>query len=142
MRRFIAVAVLVSAVAVVPTFALGSAGKTVALEAKLTGGKEVPKAGAATGEAYVQITGTKVCWQFKDLKGAAGTTAAHIHKAPVGKAGPVVVPFGAAFKKTGCTSAPATVGKAIAANPGAYYVNIHTTKHPAGALRGQLGAAD
>ena len=142
MRRFIAVAVLVSAVAAVPSLALGSASKTVKLEAKLGGGKEVPKAGGASGEAYVQITGAKVCWQFTKLKGVAGATAAHIHKGGASVAGPVVVPLGGAFKAAGCISAPASVGKAIAASQGAYYVNIHTGKYPAGALRGQLGAAD
>jgi CHRD domain len=140
-RRFIAVAVVAAAVAV-PAVALGSAGKTVKLEAKLSGKTEVPKAGAATGEAYIQITGSKVCWQFKDLKGVAGATASHIHKAAVGKAGPVVVPLGGAFKTTGCTTATAALTKAIAAKPSAFYVNIHTGKYPAGALRGQLGDQD
>jgi hypothetical protein len=130
----------VVAAATVPAFALGSTAKTVKLEAKMAGKNEVPKAGAATGEAYVQITGTKVCWQFEHLKGVVGAAASHIHKAPAGKAGPVVVPLGAAFKKSGCTSAPAALAKAIAANPKAFYVNIHTAKFPAGALRGQLGA--
>jgi hypothetical protein len=136
-RPFIAVGVLIAAI--VPALALGSATKTVKLEAKLSGGKEVPKAGGATGVAFIQITGTKVCWQFEKLKGFTGATASHIHKAPVGKAGPVLVPLGAGFKKTGCTTAPGAVAKAIVANPKAYYVNIHTTKFPAGALRGQLG---
>jgi hypothetical protein len=139
-RRFIALGVLLAAA--LPALALGSPAKTVKLEAKLTGKNEVPKAGAATGEAYIQITGTKVCWQFKDLKGFSGATASHIHKAAAGKAGPVLVPLGAAFKMTGCTTAPASVGTAIAANPKAYYVNIHTGKFPAGALRGQLGESD
>jgi hypothetical protein len=138
-RRLIAVVVLVAA-ASVPAFALGSTAKTVKLEAKLAGSTEVPKAGGATGEAYIQITGGKVCWQFSDLKAVVGATASHIHKAAAGKAGPVVVPLGAAFKKTGCTTAPGTLTSAIVKNPKAYYVNIHTTKYPAGALRGQLGA--
>ena len=140
MRRLIAVGVILAAV--VPALALGSAAKTVKLEAKLAGKNEVPKAAGATGEAYVQITGTKVCWQFTDLKGIAGATASHIHKGGATTAGPVVLPLGGAFKKTGCTSAPASVGAAIAANPKAFYVNIHNAKYPAGALRGQLGEAD
>jgi hypothetical protein len=142
MRRLIAVGVLVSGLAVAPALALGSAGKTMSLEAKLAGKNEVPKAGSASGEAYVQITGTKVCWQFKELKGLAGAAAAHIHKAPAGKSGPVVVPLGAAFKAKGCTTAPAAIAKAIAAHPSAYYVNVHTPKHPDGAARGQLEESD
>ena len=142
MRRLIAVAVLVAAAGTLPAFALGSAAKTVRLEAKLAGRNEVPKAGGARGEAFVQITGTKVCWKFQDLHGFTGATASHIHKAPVGKAGPELIPLGAAFKKSGCTTAPAGVTRGIVANPRAYYVNIHTTKFPGGALRGQLGTQD
>jgi hypothetical protein len=134
--------VLVAAAGTLPALALGSAAKTVRLEAKMSGSNEVPKAGGARGEAYVQITGTKVCWQFKNLHGFTGATASHIHKAPVGKAGPVLVPLGAGFKKAGCTTAPAGVARGIVRNPKAYYVNIHTTKFPGGALRGQLGTED
>jgi CHRD domain-containing protein len=136
-RRFIAIAVVVAAA--VPALALGSPAKTISLEAKLSGRNEVPKAGAASGEASIQITGTKVCWRFNDLKGFTGATASHIHKAPIGTAGPVVVPLGAAFKKTGCTTTSAALAKAILASPKGFYVNIHTTKFPGGALRGQLG---
>jgi CHRD domain-containing protein len=136
-RRFIAVGVVIAAI--VPALALGSTAKTVKLEAKLAGKNEVPKAAGATGEAFIQITGTKVCWQFKELKGVAGALASHIHKAAVGKAGPIVVPLGGAFKMTGCTTAPSTtIASAIAANPKAFYVNVHTPKFPAGAARGQL----
>jgi len=40
-------------------------------------------------------------------------------------------------------SLPALVTvKAIAKNPAAFYVNIHTVKYPAGAIRGQLHAGD
>jgi hypothetical protein len=142
MRRLIAVGVVL-AVAAIPGLAFGyGTAKTTKLEAKLAGKNEVPKAGSAKGEAYVQVTGTKVCWQFEELKGAAGAAAAHIHKAPAGKAGPVVVPLGGAFKAKGCTTAPAALAAAIAAHPSAYYVNIHTKQFPAGALRGQLGEAD
>lgn len=142
MRRFIAVALVVTGAAVIPAFALGSATKSMSLEAKLAGKNEAPKAGAATGEAYVQINGTKVCWQFKELKGVTSPLAAHIHKAPAGKAGPVVVPLGAKFKASGCTSAPAALGKAIAAHPSQYYVNVHNAKYPNGAARGQLEESD
>ncbi len=68
--------------------------------------------------------------------------AAHIHPAPVGVPGPVAVPlFSGTFASTdrtrGCVSANGLAG-AIIANPSGYYVNIHSTTYPAGAVRDQL----
>jgi Cu/Zn superoxide dismutase len=132
----------VLAAAAVPAFALAAPAKT-GLEAYLSNTAEVPKSAAkASGEADVTISGTSVCWKFKNLKGAAGAVAAHIHKAPKGKAGPVVVALGTTFKLAGCTKAAAAIAAAIAKTPGAYYVNVHTRAHPAGALRGQLHEED
>jgi hypothetical protein len=139
LRVFIVAAL---AAALVPTVALGSGAKKIELKATLTGGVEVPKGSPnGKGSAEVYLTGTKVCWEFK-YSGIDAPTASHIHKAPAHKAGPVVIPFGTAFKKEGCTTTTPALAKAIVANPGAYYVNIHTAKYPAGALRGQLQADD
>jgi hypothetical protein len=121
--------------------ALGSMHPEVA--AKLTGGVEVPK-GAPAGKGIVNITldGAKgrVCWTFEGITGIGKALAAHIHKAPVGKAGAIVVPLGASYKAKGCTTATKTVVAGIEAKPNAYYVNVHTAKYPAGAIRGQLVA--
>jgi len=137
MKRLAALAVLV--MCVVPAAALATGSATTTLKAKLLGTVEVPK-GSPTGKgtATITITGSKVCWKFT-FSGIDKPLASHIHKAPAGKAGPIVVPFGGAFKSSGCTTAPsAGLAKAIAAHPSAYYVNIHTKKYPAGAIRGQL----
>jgi hypothetical protein len=74
--------------------------------------------------------------------------AGHIHLAPVGFAGSVVVPLFVAptpatsarhIKQTGiATPNPGTTGAALCADPAAYYVNYHTTAFPGGAIRGQL----
>jgi hypothetical protein len=70
---------------------------------------------------------------------AAGDRGAHPRWA-ADVAGPVVVgltapnAFGISF---GCTTSP--VADQIAADPSAYYVNVHTVDFPAGAVRGQLG---
>ena len=130
--------------AVVPALALAST-KTMTPElgAKLVGNVEVPK-GAPSGHGIVNLTlnATKgtVCWTFEDITGIDKATAAHIHKAPAGKAGPVVVPFGAAYKAKGCQTATKSLIDAIESTPNAYYVNVHTAKYPNGAIRGQLVA--
>jgi hypothetical protein len=142
MRVRVLVACLL-ALGVVPALALaGASAGTTTLKTTMTGGKEVPK-GAPTGFGKAVITlnaGTgKVCWTFSGLKGISKVNASHIHQAPAGKAGNVVVPFFAgALKAKGCVTASKSVVAAIIKTPKAYYVNIHTVKYPAGAIRGQL----
>jgi len=136
--RLLMLAALVGAA--VPATALATRSATTELYASLVGKTEVPKGDPkATGTAEVKLTPAtgKVCWQFK-LKGVAAPTAAHIHKGKPGTAGPVVVAFGTAYKREGCTTAPKAMINAILANPGGYYVNVHNAKYPAGAVRGQL----
>jgi LPXTG-motif cell wall-anchored protein len=72
--------------------------------------------------------------------------AAHIHRGARGVAGPVVVPFiapKANGKSEGCVTAEnqaeRDLFRAISANPAGYYVNVHTSEFPMGAIRGQLG---
>jgi len=106
----------------------------------LLGSNEVPKA-TGSGKAVITLNaGTgKVCWTFSNLKGVSKVNASHIHKGPKGKAGPVVVAFfSGALKTKGCVTASKALVKAIEKNPSGYYVNIHTAKYPAGAIRGQL----
>lgn len=112
-------------------------------EATLGGTQEVPpNTSAGTGKAEVQVdTSTyKVKWRVTHSGLSGPATAAHIHgpAAATANAG-VVVPF------TGDINAPAITGEAtltpaqyadLAA--GLYYVNVHTTRNPAGEIRGQL----
>ncbi len=74
--------------------------------------------------------------------------AGHIHQAPVGVAGPIVVPLFVSptpptsarhIKQSGVATPNAgTTGANLCANPSAYYANYHTTAFPGGAIRGQL----
>jgi hypothetical protein len=126
--------------AVVVPSALGAGTDVDTLRATLSGKVEVPKGapgGKGTATVTVDESSGKVCWTFK-VAGTDKPMAAHIHRGGPGKAGPVVVPFGKAYAAKGCTTAPKNVADAIYKKPASYYVNIHTAKYPAGAVRGQL----
>ena len=134
-----ALVVLVFLAAALALTSVASA-KVTRLSATLTGAAEVPKADGGSASAQINLnpaTG-RVCWAFTKIKGIRSPQAAHIHKAPKGKAGAVVVPLGGAFKAKGCTTASKATLRAIVRKPGGYYVNIHTKRFPNGAIRGQL----
>jgi hypothetical protein len=112
----------------------------------LEGENEVPVTGDldGTGTAIVTLNrGTgEVCWDISVADITLPATAAHIHEAPVGVPGDVVVtlsPPDATGVATGCTTADRALVKDIAKNPSEYYVNVHNADFPGGALRGQLG---
>jgi hypothetical protein len=66
-------------------------------------------------------------------------TAAHIHRGVAGVDGPVEVDLDvAANGLDSCVFVPAATAMAIAADLGGFYVNVHTTTAPAGAVRAQL----
>jgi hypothetical protein len=145
LRRTTAVAVVLAGAVGGLTLAggAGAAAKPTVLTAKLSGSKEVPKAGSGSGTARITLNPTngRVCFNIK-LKGVGTTAAGHIHKGGGGKAGPVFIPLFAKPTKApkGCVT-NASFKQAITAilkKPGGYYVNVHTAKFPDGAARGQL----
>jgi hypothetical protein len=96
--------------------------------------------------------GATVCWDLA-YKGITAPTMAHIHRGVAGVAGPVVVPFTTstlgATSATGCATVGLAPGETVGggvlatqimANPAGFYVNVHNTDFPAGAIRGQLAA--
>jgi hypothetical protein len=79
-----------------------------------------------------------------DLPGTiAGSPGAHIHEGSAGEMGPVVQSLELTGLESGVVAAGAAVNPllaaAILADPANYYVNVHTTVCPGGAIRGQLG---
>jgi hypothetical protein len=115
------------------------------LATTMSGAEEVPGPGDSDGIGVVALllrpdTG-RVCWVYA-VRRVDQITAAHIHRAPVGVAGAVVVPLGPANRfgySAGCTTADPALVADIVAHPTGYYVNVHNATFPAGALRGQLG---
>jgi CHRD domain len=143
MRTRVLVACLLGLLCI-PALALAAASAgTKTFTTTLLGNNEVTPKGApnGSGKAVVTLNSAtgKVCWTFSSVKGISKVNAAHIHKAPKGKSGAVVVPFfTGALKTKGCVKASKSLITAIEKSPSAYYVNIHTAKYPAGAIRGQL----
>jgi hypothetical protein len=96
----------------------------------------------ASGFFSYTIDGTNFCYTLEARDLSAGAVAAHVHVAPRNTAGPIVIPLtvgsGTSFRVAACTTASAELLNAISANPGGYYVNVHTPTFPGGEIRGQL----
>ena len=120
------------------------AGATV-LIADLSGTEEVPGPGAGDGRGTARLVVTadgRVCADLTSSR-IDLATAAHVHTGAKGTAGPVVItlPTPRDGRASDCVAAdPGAVAKVVA-DPSAAYVNIHTTNHPGGAIRGQLARA-
>jgi hypothetical protein len=110
----------------------------------LTGAAEVtpggvPNQGDLDGSGTASLTinpGTgEVCWTI-EVADVDPIFAAHIHSGASTTTGPIVVPLN---PYTGaCTEVSRELALAIVTDPSAYYVNVHSTFYPGGALRGQL----
>jgi len=94
MRNRLFVAAAAALVLVLPAVGLAAARGTV-LSTKLRGSAEAAK-GSPTGSGTATITldtkKSKACWTLS-VHGIGKPLSAHVHKGPVGKAGPVVIPL-------------------------------------------------
>lgn len=113
------------------------------LQAALAGSTEVPVPGDpdGSGRAWITVNPGKDEVHYKiTVQGIGEATAAHIHKAPAGEAGPVVIPLTAPTggMTEGVVSANRKLLMDILQHPSDYYVNVHNAEYPGGALRGQL----
>ena len=110
---------------------------------RLTGAAEVPGPGDNDGSGTIKLTFNpdkgEVCYELT-VANIQEATAAHLHEGAAGQDGPVKVGLDAPKTGTaqGCKSADPALVRTILQNPGQYYVNIHNTEFPKGAVRGQL----
>lgn len=160
MRKLIISVVSVAALVTLTTAAYGGSVNfsEADFKAELAGSNEVPPVETdTTGEAKFTVLGDAIDFELEvedavDILGAAG---AHIHCAPAGQNGPVVVflagPVSGGFDgelevKSSLTAANivddacgATVGELVQSmRDGNTYVNVHSTAHPSGEIRGQI----
>ena len=108
----------------------------------MTGGQEVPKGspkGSGTFSYQLVTKSSLLCYRLK-WSGIDAPFASHVHQGGKRTAGPVVIPLSATapVKHSACVKVKKALLTAIGKQPGAYYVNVHTKKYPAGAIRGQL----
>lgn len=111
--------------------------------AAMRGAFETPPADLqATGTAVIGLDLSEglICWSVTVRRLGSEATGAHIHKAPSGTPGPVVVniPVPTSGNTKACASAPRELIRDILRRPAQYYVNVHTKQFPGGAIRGQL----
>jgi hypothetical protein len=134
---------LVVAAALMVTALSSAAGsRTWSVKATLSAGQEIPRQVVkkldAHGSFVATLTGTTLKWKLTFAKLTGPATAAHIHMAPMGKPGDVVVPLCGPCRSgmTGTAKVPAAVLKSMKNH--LTYVNVHTAKNPAGEIRGQV----
>lgn len=116
--------------------------------APLSGADEVPAVTTdAVGIARLLLNSTLDTLHYSVwVSDIISVTASHIHFAPTGKNGPVVFPL---YMGSGAFDPTHPVGGAVALSAknwvdlltGYYYVNVHTSANPSGAIRGQIGGA-
>ena len=109
----------------------------------LSGAQEVPIGsgdpdGFGTATLMIDSATNTVDWDFVVSGIDLPLTGAHIHQAPAGTNGGIIVNFGGALTGSGLTDADLA---AVVADPTNHYVNLHNSAFPGGAIRGQITAA-
>jgi hypothetical protein len=111
--------------------------------AVLTGANEVGGGdpdGYGKAEVSVSDGFGQVCWEVHDLRGLDPITAMHIHAGRAGVNGPPVLTLEKSNEGRwqGCKDGKEWTQNRLQGNPADFYVNVHTTAYPNGAIRGQL----
>jgi hypothetical protein len=150
------VAILVALMTFVAATAAASDNR-VELRAELLGANEVPPAdpdARGVAEVTLKLHKSEICFAV-EYRRVGTPNRGHIHFAPAGVNGGIVVTFFDLVMPAApatdplfdqlekrrlrdCVSVDPVLLEAIAANPSDYYVNLHNSRFPGGAIRGQL----
>ncbi len=106
-------------------------------------GANVPGGGDPDGAGLARIeindTTNTVCTDL-EVRMIGAVTGAHIHRGAPGTIGPPVITLDAPDDNDSddCDQVGDALVDEIRGNPGGFYVNVHTTDFPNGAIRGQI----
>ena len=140
-RSFALLALVAGLIVLLALPTIGTAGGAKRITS-MSGAEEVPPAdpdGTGFARITLNVGQATVCWELTAAN-IQPAGAAHIHKAPAGMNGPIVVGLSppTTGSSSGCTSADPALIQDIIDNPDQYYVNVHNAEFPGGAIRGQL----
>ena len=117
----------------------------------MVGTRQVPPTittGLGTARVTVNGRSMTVCVRVKVSGLQLPATVVHIHQAPFGVNGPIVLQFRAPMARTSASTmgtahscdtnvSPSLISELLN-EPADFYVNVHTPLFPSGAIRGQL----
>lgn len=126
----------------------GQIGVAAAVTTTLNARQEVPRPKGSANRARGTFTATvtklgtsgTIAWRLTFSKLTGRATAAHVHIARRGRAGPVAVPLCGPCRSGARGRATLQASVLAALEAGRAYANIHTTRNPAGEIRGQVPA--
>lgn len=110
--------------------------------ASLSGAAEVPPGdadGAGMARIAINDATNQVCTDL-EVRNLGLVTAAHIHEGRAGVNGPPVITLDAPDDDDSddCDTVSDALVDRLRTDPSAFYVNIHTSDFPNGAIRGQI----
>jgi hypothetical protein len=130
------------ALAFVVFFIFATAAGAQTLFAVMTGANEAPAVGDPDGFGLggFRIEGTSIAYTLM-VKNVVSPSASHIHWATAGSSGPAVIDLPSRFANNtaiGTVTASVALISEIRRTPWNFYVDVHSSEFPDGAIRAQL----
>lgn len=136
-KEFVRIAALAGAIALA-SLAAPAFGQEV--KVALSGGQEIPPVTTTgTGTGIIAVAADRSVTGSVTISGMT-VTVAHIHEAPAGANGPIVVPLVKTSDNTWAVppGTKLTPAQYDAFRAGNLYFNVHSDAHKAGEIRGQI----